>query len=371
METYQQIGVRSFGRGIFHKEPVSGASLGNKRIRWIEPDDLVFNNVFAWEGAVALASFAERGMCGSHRFMTYVPTSDDIDVRYLLFFFISEEGRRLLAKASPGSAGRNRTLAIARFEALEVPVPSPEEQSAHVKAIEGQRAVTQRLQLRLDEYEQQRRRLLRALTAASAGVSPERRAWQRVTLDDVLAPGAEATTVDISAEYPNIGVLSFARGLFAKPPILGSETSAKTLFRIKAGQFLYSRLFAFEGAYAVVPERFDRCFVSNEFPSFDVDAERVDPRFLQAYFRWPGVWDEIAAGSKGLGVRRQRVQPEQLLAHTLLLPPLDEQQRIGRVADGLDRVGHLRGRMHDLARALDASFLNSAFPVGERLSALG
>ena len=48
-----EIGVRSFGRGIFHKEPIDGTALGNKRVFRIEPGDLVLSNVFAWEGAVA------------------------------------------------------------------------------------------------------------------------------------------------------------------------------------------------------------------------------------------------------------------------------------------------------------------------------
>lgn len=42
---YEEIGVRSFGKGIFHKEPVDGASLGTKRVFRIEPGDLVISNV--------------------------------------------------------------------------------------------------------------------------------------------------------------------------------------------------------------------------------------------------------------------------------------------------------------------------------------
>jgi hypothetical protein len=49
-ETYREIGIRSFGNGIFHKAPIQGSVLGNKRVLRIEPGDLVFNNVFAWEG---------------------------------------------------------------------------------------------------------------------------------------------------------------------------------------------------------------------------------------------------------------------------------------------------------------------------------
>ena len=112
---YMEIGVRSFGRGIFHKEPVSGLSLGSKRVFLIEPGDLVLSNVFAWEGAIAVASEAEKGRIGSHRFMTFTPTNGRIDTSWARWWFLSEPGLELIRKASPGSAGRNRTLAIDRF----------------------------------------------------------------------------------------------------------------------------------------------------------------------------------------------------------------------------------------------------------------
>lgn len=128
LQTYQEIGIRSFGNGIFHKEPVSGADLGAKRVFRIEPGDLVLSNVFAWEGAIAVATEAERGKIGSHRFMTYVPINGAADTGYLRYFFTSEAGLPLIQRASPGSAGRNKTLAIDRFEDLVIPLPATKEQ---------------------------------------------------------------------------------------------------------------------------------------------------------------------------------------------------------------------------------------------------
>ena len=125
---YEEIGVRSFGRGIFHKDPIEGAALANKKVFWIAPGDLVISNVFAWEGAIAVASEPERGRIGSHRFMTFVPIDGRIDTTWASWFFRSEPGLELIRRASPGSAGRNRTLAISRFEALEIPLPPVDEQ---------------------------------------------------------------------------------------------------------------------------------------------------------------------------------------------------------------------------------------------------
>jgi type I restriction enzyme S subunit len=107
--TYTEIGVRSFGRGIFHKAPVSGVTLGNKRVLRICPGDLVFSNVFAWEGAVALASPAEAGTIGSHRFVTYTAIDDRANLDYLRIFFRTEQGLDTLVgsrPARPAATGR-------------------------------------------------------------------------------------------------------------------------------------------------------------------------------------------------------------------------------------------------------------------------
>lgn len=121
---YHEIGIRSHGKGIFHKEPTPGDRLGNKRIFEIRSGDLVFNIVFAWEGAVAVAGATDDGRCGSHRFPTYRPIADACDVRYLAELFHTEHGLRILRLASPGSAGRNRTLNQSRLMDFAITLPS-------------------------------------------------------------------------------------------------------------------------------------------------------------------------------------------------------------------------------------------------------
>jgi len=68
-QAYPELGIRSFGKGTFHKPPLAGADAGTKRLFRIEPGDLVFSNVFAWEGEIAVASPQDGGRFGSHRFM--------------------------------------------------------------------------------------------------------------------------------------------------------------------------------------------------------------------------------------------------------------------------------------------------------------
>ena len=125
---YSLIGVYSFGKGIFHREPRRGSDLGDYRFFAVEPGDLVLSNIQAWEGAIAYAQKHDAGTIGTHRFLTYVSSDGRIDTAWARWFFLSEPGMELIRKAAPGTTTRNRTLAIDRFEALEIPLPPIEEQ---------------------------------------------------------------------------------------------------------------------------------------------------------------------------------------------------------------------------------------------------
>ena len=357
---YREIGLRSFGKGVFHKEPVSGASIGTKRVFKIRPGDLLLSNVFAWEGAIAVAGEAEAGFIGSHRFMTYVVDPNEANASYLRHFFLSESGLELIRRASPGSAGRNRTLGIDAFEAIEIPLPPIEEQRRIAEVVDQlfERTLVIR---RRAEYAEEVVKALPASLAQRRDLADEEKVglgWRRVRLADVMTAVKDEVRVEIGTEYPNVGILSFGRGLFDKPPIDGSLTSAPRLNRIKAGQFIYSRLFAFEGAYGAVLPEFDGRYVSNEFPTFDVDDELADASFLAAYFRSPDTWEELARSSHGLGVRRQRVRPEAVLAFEVWLPPRDTQRSVVDRIGSLEQTSRLRKRAVALTGALYASTLN-------------
>jgi type I restriction enzyme S subunit len=140
-EEYPELGVRSFGRGTFHKPALDYMSVGTKKLYRIEPGDLVFNNVFAWEGAIAVAQPQDEGRVGSHRFITCVPQSDVAVADFLCFYFLTPEGLERIGEASPGGAGRNRTLGLNKLADIEVPVPPLDIQIAFVQLLKKVRDI--------------------------------------------------------------------------------------------------------------------------------------------------------------------------------------------------------------------------------------
>ncbi len=360
---YEEIGIRSFGRGIFHKEPVSGADLGSKRVFRIESGDLVISNVFAWEGAVAVASDAETGRIGSHRFMTFVPIKGRIDTSWAAWFFRSEPGLELIRRASPGSAGRNRTLAIDRFEALEIPLPSIDEQRRVVDRLDRLQSAATDL-ARRSAHAAELTAALMLSSSSRPDLDDEAKAeagWRRVALRDVLKLNSREVKIESGSSYNIAGVYSFGRGVFPRAGLDGSQTSYKVLHRLQAGQLVMSRLKAWEGALALVPAEFDGWFVSPEFPTFEIDARQVDVRFLRAVVTSERFWEGLKGASHGIGARRERVNASRLLEQQVELPHIEEQRRIASVIDRLHVTRRLRERTDERICSLVPSALNEVF----------
>ena len=218
---YREIGIRSHGKGLFHKAPISGFELGDKRVFRVEPGDFVLNIVFAWEGAVGLASEGEQGMIASHRFPTFLAVEGRVDLRLLERFFHTSRGVELMARVSPGGAGRNRTLNRTEFLKQEIPLPPLPEQQRLVARIDETAALVDAakslrldaddcsgrlyrgaLEALLDEVRSPEHELDRLLVESPRnGLSPKPRAWKggRAMLRINAVSSAPDRFVDLAA----------------------------------------------------------------------------------------------------------------------------------------------------------------------------
>ncbi len=361
---YKRVRVQLHNKGVVLRDIVEGAELKTKQQQRVKIGDLLVAEIDAKVGGFAVVPPELDGaIVSSHYFLYEVDEARCL--RGWLDAFIRSGGLEDQVKAR----GSTNYAAIRPEHVLEFEIPLP--------PLPGQR----RIVARLEEVAAKVGEARELRDAASAGLdrlliamahrsdldeaTRRREGWKEIALGDVLRQVKDPSLVKPDGIYPNLGIYSFGRGLFKKPAILGSSTSAQVLYRVRKGQFIYSRLFAFEGAYGMVAEEFDRYFVSGEYPAFACDIRTVQPEFLYCYFQSPAVWERVAAGSKGLGHRRQRVQPTQILAHRLMLPPMTWQERIAaslskvvgvKSVEG-DIAGQLEGLLGGvLNRALSGSF---------------
>jgi len=212
---YRQIGVRSFGKGSFHKEPVTGEGLGGKRVFWVRPGDFVLNIVFAWEGAVALISEAEEGMCASHRFPTFIIDDTICDPAFLLLYFKTKKGVEQLALASPGGAGRNRTLNQSDFLNLIIALPPLPEQRKIAEILSSWDSAVSTLDQLITALERRKRGLMQRLLTGLIRISKEGVEWERFPIGELfekIVAGDWGEEADGSDQcYPVIRAANFSK----------------------------------------------------------------------------------------------------------------------------------------------------------------
>lgn len=361
---YRLLGARWYAQGLFVKEEKSGHNIKANTLYRVKAGDFVYNRLFAWKGSFAIADDDANDCHVSNEFPCFAVNRERLDSSYLKWWFSRESAwlRALGLSSGATPTSRNR-LKEAHLLGMEIPLPPLDEQRRIVARIDELAAKVEEARNLNDTSLSSGRRLLSAM-AHRADLSTEeklRRGWQHVQLQDVLTQYSDPVPVVADGSYPNFGIYSFGRGLFPKPSINGMDTSATQLYRARAGLFIYCRLFAFEGAYGLVENEYDRYFVSNEYPMFACDDRRILPEFLAAYMLPASIWWKVAEGSGGLGHRRQRVQPHHFLKHEVLLPPLDWQQKIRAIRGRIANAAPVQEEVANELNALLPAILDKAF----------
>ncbi|AVZ72812.1 hypothetical protein SLUN_12055 [Streptomyces lunaelactis] len=350
---YREIGIRSFGNGIFHKEPVPGHEIASKKVFRVEPNDLVFSNVFAWEGAVAIASEAEKEMIGSHRFMTYRVNGQVADARYLLPYFYGGPGLEVIRHASPGSAGRNRTLGIKTFGAKRVTLPDLAEQSRVADKLVAAMSGLDRVNSLMSHAELLHPQILASLVPGGI---------KEVNLSTVLIRVKRPVGLKDDTSYRFLGVRWYAKGPFVREVKQGREVAADTAYRVEDGDFIYNRLFGWKGSFGCITPELDGAHVSNEFPTFRVEASLASLEYVMLLFRVPALWESALARSSGSTPgSRNRLKEQELLAMKIPLPSLEEQAEIVRRANAIIAASRRAQWLSETSAALRRSLLNAAF----------
>ena len=118
-------------------------------------------------------------------------------------------------------------------------------------------------------------------------------------LSEVLRQIQRAEPVDAGRVYRLLGVRWYGQGLFVRDEKIGADIAADRIYGVKPGDFLYNRLFAWKGSFAVAGAEASGTYVSNEFPRFAAHAARLDPHFLFWFFRQERIWSEVLGRSIG------------------------------------------------------------------------
>lgn len=249
-EEYTQIGIRSHGKGIFYKESVTGKDLGNKRVFWVEPNCFVVNIVFAWERAVARTTKEQVGMIASHRFPMYRVKNDKLNLDYVVKYFLSERGKQIMEFASPGGAGRNRTMGLDRFMKSKMILPPIKIQEDIVRRID---CLDKYIQLYDAQIEQEKNRKKWIFQNASRLFGGQ---WKRTMLSEVLKERGQIK----GDENLRICSVSIGKGIVDQIQHLGKSVAAENTEKyrvVKEHDIVYTKSPTGEFPYGIVKQHKD------------------------------------------------------------------------------------------------------------------
>jgi type I restriction enzyme, S subunit len=351
---YRNVGLMNRGRGLFAKPTIRGGETSAKFLYPLRRGQVVYSKLFAWEGSVAIVGAEFEDCFVSAEFPHFDVVSEELDVNYLAHVLASDFFFNLLGVAATGMGQRRQRVNVDAFFSLRIPVPSLNEQQAISRKLSSISTAASKTEGRIVGRSAVIEGLREKIVYADPKVAPRR-------LSELLVETLDQAHVIAGAMYPSAGVRNRSRGLFVGSVITSGSTKYSVLRRIHAGEIIYSKLKAFEGAIAVVPEDYDGFHTSHEFPTFKVRKDRADVVFLSHLFATRRFGELLAGASKGVGARRERLAPKDFLSLRVPLPELSVQRSVASHLDSLRQANDLGAKQLEIAQALPRAARNEVF----------
>lgn len=346
-ELYKRCRVQLHTKGIVLRDKIQGIDIKTKKQQVCRAGELLVAEIDAKVGGYGIVPDPLDGAIVSSHYFLF-----EIDEGSLVRQFLGYYIRTLSFFEQVRAQGSTNYAAVRPPDVLsyKIPLPSVEEQHqvvARFSAIETRITEAKNLRHQANSASENLCRSMLFDTSLDVTHKPMRELVKLKPLDIAVHP---------EENYQFAGVYSFGRGVFRGTIKTGSEFAYSKLTRLNAGNFVYPKLMAWEGALGIVPPECDGLVVSPEFPVFEVNESEVLPEVLDVYFRTPSVWPALSGTSTGTNVRRRRLNPSTFLEYRLPVPPMSAQKRIRAVKNKLDSLKPLQ---EDTLVELDA-LLNSA-----------
>jgi type I restriction enzyme S subunit len=350
---YKEVTIRLWGKGVVLRRIAIGSEIAAERRLLVRANHFILSRIDARNGAMGLVPQELDGAVVSSDFPSYETDSSAALPEFLGWLSKARGFVDACRTASEGTTNRVR-LQETKFLRLEIPLPPLPEQRRIVAKIERLATKIDEAHELVERSENECDQLCRSLIRNS----PEVIATPMRELVNWRKPDVDVVPTDT---YEFAGVYCFGRGVFRSGQKTGLEFAYRRLSRIRAGEFIYPKLMAWEGALGIVPPECDGLFVSPEFPVFEINEKRVLPEVLDVYFRSPNIWPSLSGASTGTNVRRKRLNPTDFLNYQFPLPPMKSQLVLRSVRGKVDELKRLQAESAAELDALLPAILDRAF----------
>lgn len=182
--------------------------------------------------------------------------------------------------------------------------------------------------------------------------------WPRVALEEVVRWRNDFILIDDMETYRRPRVQLHAQGIVLRDELPGALIKTKRQQVCRADDLLVAEIDAKMGGYGIVPPDLEGAVVSSHYFLFEIDRRSLLPRYLDFFLRTPSFASQVnARGSTNYSA----IRATHVLAYTVPLPPLAEQERIVRRLDAVEARLAARRRAAEAVEAELAQALAAAF----------
>jgi len=379
---YPCLGVRWYGLGAYVRETKLGGLISRKEQWRVKENDVLYNKLFAWRGAFAVADKVAEDCIASDKFPTYRFDSSRVSPDYLRLWFRSPQLADQAQALSKGAAALSKlTLNPPDFWKLTIPLPSVQRQTEIAQKVTA-------MLTSIEHIERERTPLDATIHGRRAGVGSQ----ARLVLDAALA--------DLNSRFvSDLGILDEVLTMRPRsgPSFVVSEEgdgipvimpSATLGYRYDATKCLYGLggealspkdilapgdLLISRGNYRdqvgiciVYPGAAEARTYANLLMRMQVDRARAIPEFVKYWIMSPLCVQYVRKHTKGTSPSVQKINQQALIA--MPFPrgvTLGEQQAwVDRLDRLFDEVETLERKIRDQYSAIQAfkdNLIRSAF----------
>ena len=124
-------------------------------------------------------------------------------------------------------------------------------------------------------------------------------------------------------------------------------------------QFIYGKQNFFNGAFGIVPKFLNNYYSSGDVPALNIDDSKIDSKYFINYISRKDYYKKKEAFSTGTGSKR--IHEKTLLDFDIMLPSVEEQEKIGDFFSEIDNFIEKQSYKVELLKQRKQGLLHKMF----------